>query len=249
MSILNRVKQLVGMGVELEVEVPYKYLTPGSQLTYQITLTSEADVTIRSLTIDVIGGSAAPGAPGWGSGAPTLSEPPIEEIEIEAEKPWHHSGSLTLPDDAPLSVNDSEAPYYWALRVVADLPLGVDPSVVVGFVVGPKTRFEWSFAEPMPLGVAGSRRDVRVAGTCTVVHSPELNVEATQETVRGMLPEALADLLREYPDLQGAGPADEQRLGRLSNELREIINPLIRESANLSLDSVAELTIQTLEVK
>ena len=47
----------------------------------------------------------------------------------------------------------------------------------------------------------------------------------------------------------GAGPAGEERLGRLSNELREIINPLVRESANTSLDSVAELTIQSLDVK
>lgn len=249
MGLLNRIKHMVGMGVQLEVEVPYKHLTPGSQLTYSITLTTESEVVARTVTVEVLNGSAAPGAAGWGSGPALLTAPTLENVELTPAAPFVHSGALMLPEEAPLSGNDPDAPLYWALRVVVDLPMGVDPNAVVGFVVGPKTQFQWEVSGPMPLGIAGTTRAVEVVGTCTVVQNPELSIEGAQEAVRGLLPDALRDLLREYPDLLGQSTVSEQRLSRLSNELREILSPRLRESVDVPLDSISEITIQEIRVK
>lgn len=250
MGLLNRVKQLVGKGVQLEVEVPSKFMTPGGVVSYQLTLSSEEPLAVRAVTVELIHGSDAPGSANWGRGAVIDSAAPLTELSVVNGKPFHHAGVLRLPDDAPTTVNDPAAPSYWALRVQADIPNSPDPCVVVGFVVGPPLKFEWALERAeMRLGVPPAARQVSARGACTVVQAADAPIEGVQTLFQELLPQALGDLLQAHPEYMEDNviSPDEQR--RIAGALREIINPLLRANEQVSLDSLLDLTVHDIAVE
>jgi len=248
MSLLHRVKHLVGMGVQLEVELPFRYLTPGSNVVYHVTLTSEQAVVVRSLTAEIVCGNAAPGSMNWGKGETVAQAEAVEDVAVAAGTPFHLSGAIRLPDDAPPTVNDPEDARYWSLQVAADVPNGLDPNALVGFIVGPSFQFEWRLAEPVTVGGPGTARRVTASGSCTVVQSNQHPVEEIQALFRELLPAALTDLLNEQLSLVEAVPVSPDTRDQLAGALREIINPRIRARADIPLDSVVDLSVDDVMV-
>ncbi|MDQ4076848.1 MAG: hypothetical protein M3220_11465 [Chloroflexota bacterium] len=250
MNLMNRVKQLAGLGLRLEVELPQSYLVPGSAVVYHITLQSEEAVTVRALTAEVVMGTAPPGSMNWGSGPACAASEPIMDIVVEEGVPVYFSGSIRLPEDAAPTVNDPHGATYWCLRVTADVPQGRDPSTVVGFVVGPAYQFDWHTVEPVEVEVPGRpRRLVMAHGTCTIVQPAEITSDELQRLVQEEITATLTDLLSEQEEFLSTQSLDEEMRYELSGMLRESVSPRIRESTSIPIDSVAELTLEELTIE
>lgn len=243
MGLMDNLKQLAGMGLRMEVELPQKFIVAGSSLRFELTLRSEQDTAVREIIAELTSGEAAPGTSGWGQG-PVQSEITVaSDVSVKADLPHHIAASIDLPADARPTVNDKVGARYWSLRVKADVPNGLDPDVTVGFVVASSCEFEWESDSPVTVTLEDGPRKVSMRGTCMVVQPDDISLEDLNVAVSETINRSLAVLLADRPKLVKHDPLTIQHRREIAGALREVANPLLRESGAVPIDSIAELTV------
>jgi hypothetical protein len=246
MNLVQQVKHWAGLGLEIDVELSRAFLSPGSTLLYHVTLNSEETIQVRALHAEVVKGNAAPGSSEWGSESAYCAAEPVRDIEVPGGMPYSMAGSIQLPPDIPLTVNHDEDGIYWSLRVSADIPGGRDPSIIVGFVVGPAYSFPWQTMEPIRFSTADQAYEITARGECSIVQM-EAHTNDLIQTTSGLISEALSDLLEE----QSAFVTERDRpsyLRDLSGALQEIVIPRVRTATSIPVDSVLALTVEEITV-
>lgn len=244
MDLLGRVKQITGMGLKLELDLPHKFFMAGQPIRFDTTIRAEVDTTVRRVIAELVSGEAAPGTPEWGDGPALRTTTIADGFTVEAGRSVHIPASIQLPDDAAPTVNDIVGAHYWTLRVSADVPNAIDPTAIIGIVVAPGCQFEWQTEEPLTVKVDGGRRQrVRARGTYTVVKPEDISFDTLHAQIGPVIPVALEELLNEQPRLlSGSHDAPEGRR-EIAGALREIVIPRVRDSDGIPLDSVADLTL------
>jgi hypothetical protein len=249
MNPLDRLKQLASLHVRMELELPQKYVMPGTPVRFMVSLEADQKTEVRQLIAGVRRGRLTDMGEGEERGDLRQEMTIDEGVVIDPATPYYKAASLDLPGDIFSRGHSPNGANYWSLYVTADIPNARDVMQCAEVVIAPSCQFEWHTGSPIQIKTSSGRSSVSARGSYAFAKPDDVSPEEVHSTLAPAICQALTDVLTDQPRLVAEEPVSPGAQAEIAGALRELMIPYVRELEHTSLDTLTALTLDHIHVE
>jgi hypothetical protein len=249
MNPLDRLKQLASLHVRMELELPQKYVMPGTPVRFMVSLEADEKTEVRRVIAQLRRGRLTSNGEAEREEELRQERTIGEGLVVDPSTPYYKSASLDLPGDIFSRGHRPDSANYWTLCVTADIPNARDVMQCAEVVIAPSCQFDWRTESPIQIKTSTGKSIVSARGNYAFAKPDDVSPEEVHATLAPAICQALTDVLTEQPRLVEEEPVSPTAQSEIAGALREIIVTYIRDQDHTALDSIANLTLDHIRVE